>query len=220
MPSTGTGRSSARIPTRVPAWVRALPEAHTTASNPDAALARLLRYLAGGNDVAEPSERRMGDPEMNDVGPAAGSGQRSGKILQGSIRRFLVFTNGKGMQRRAQQAVEQHVAGAAVEVVGLFHALLELNVDVHAELACAGRGEAGEVGLNRARNEHRVGALPRCLAEVELELAHFVAAQHEPRAIVTLDPELDPEGGAEIRRRLERRRCMPEPHSRIRFDTG
>ena len=93
-------------------------------------------------------------------------------------------------------------------------------MDVHAEPARAGRGEAGEVGLHRARDEHGVGAPPLRLAEVELELAHLVASQDEARAIVALDPKLDTQGGAEIRGRLERGRHMAESDSRKRFDTG
>ena len=117
------------------------------------------------------------------------------------------------MQRRAEQPVEQQVARGPVERVGVVDALFELDVHVHPEPARPGGGEAHEVRLHRSGREHRVGAARPRLAEVELELAHLVPAEGQPRAVVALDPQLDAEGRAETRRRVERRWRVAEPDS-------
>ena len=124
------------------------------------------------------------------------------------------------MQGCAEQAVEQHVAGGAVEVIGVVHPLFELDVDVHPELACAGRGEAHEVRLHRPGDEHGIGVVCLRFAEVELELADLVPAHGKPGAIVALDPELDAERRSEIRRAVERSRDMAEPGPWELVDTG
>ena len=105
-------------------------------------------------------------------------------------------------------------------MAGAIDALFELDVRVHPEPARPGRREADEVRLHRPGREHGVGAARPRLAEVELELAHLVPAEGQPRAVVALDPQLDPEGGAEARRRVERRRRVPEPHPRKPVDGG
>ena len=97
---------------------------------------------------------------------------------------------------------------------------LELDVDVHAELARAGRCEAHEVRLHRTGDEHGVGAACPRLAEVELQLSHLVAAEGKPRAVVALDPQLDAERGAEVRGGIERRRCMAQTHPWKPVDCG
>ena len=220
MPDTGIVSPIARMPTRVPAWVSALPEAQITASNPNPRALALLHHLVGGEDVAEPAERRMVDAEMNHVRLASLVGERSGEALQRRIRRCLVLTGRKGMHRRAEQPVEQHVAGGAVESVGVVHPLFELDVDVHPELPRAGGGETDEVRLHRSGDEHGVGAARLRLAEVELELAHLVPAQSEPGAVVALDPQLDAKGRTEVRSGVERGRCVAEPDPRKPVDTG
>ena len=106
--------------------------------------------------------------EMNDVRPASLVRERSGEALQRRIRRRLVLAHRKGMQGRAEQAVEQHVAGGAVEIVGVVYPFFELDVDVHPELARAGRREAHEVRLHRPGDEHGIGAVCPRFAEVEL----------------------------------------------------
>ena len=55
---------------------------------------------------------------------------------------------------------------------------------------------------------------------MELELTHLVAPQRESRAVVALDPQLDAEGGAETRRRVERCRRVAERDSREPVDGG
>ena len=82
----------------------------------------------------------------------------------------------------------------------------------------SGRGEADEVRLHRPGHQHGVGAARLRFAEVELELAHLVPPEGEPRAVVALDPQLDPEGRAELRGRVERRRRVAEADSREPVD--
>ena len=67
MPYTGTASPSARIPTRVPAWVSRAARGADHRVEPDTACPGLLDHLARGKDVAEPAERRMLDAEMNDL---------------------------------------------------------------------------------------------------------------------------------------------------------
>ena len=93
-------------------------------------------------------------------------------------------------------------------------------MDLHAEPARAGGGEAHQVRLHRAGRQHRVGAPRPRLAEVELELAHLVAAEGEAGAVVALDPELDAERGAEVGGGLQRRRRVAEPDPREAGDAG
>ena len=100
-----------------------------------------------------------------------------------------------------------------MESAGVVDALFELDVDVHPEPASPGCGEAGEVRLHRPGHQQGVGAARLRLAEVELELAHLVPPEGEPRAVVALDPQLDPEGRAELRGRVERRRRVAEADS-------
>ena len=107
-----------------------------------------------------------------------------------------------------------------MESAGVVDALFELGVDVHPEPASPGRGEADEVRLHRPGHQHGVGAARLRLAEVELELAHLVPPEGEPRAVVALDPQLDPEGRAEPRGRVERRRRVAEADSREAVDGG
>ena len=187
---------------------------------PDAERPGLRRHLLGSQDVAEPAERRMPGGGVNNVGPAALIREYPGAPLQRRVGRRLVLAHGKRMQRRAEQPAEQQVAGSAVASVGVGDALFELDVDVHPEPASPGRGEAGEVRLHRPGHQHGVGAARLRLAEVELELAHLVSPEGEPRAVVALDPQLDPEGRAELRGRVERRRRVAEADSREPVDGG
>ena len=178
---------------------------------PEASRPRLLHDLVGGHHVTEPAERGMVGAEMDHVRLAPLLGERPGETFQRRIRRRLVLAERKGVQRCAEEAVEQHVAGGAVEGVGVVHPLFELYVDVHPELARPGRGEPHEIRLHRAGDEHRVGGLRPRLAEVELELAHLVPAKGEPRAVVALDPQLDAQRRSEVRSGVERGRRMAEP---------
>ena len=147
---------------------------------------RLLRDLPGGRDVAEPAERRMAGRGVDHVGPASPGRQRLRAHLHRGVRRRLVLALGEGVEGRAQHPVEQQVAGAAVEIVHALDPVLELDVDPHAEPARRRGGDAHQVRLHRPGDQHRVGALRQGLAEVEFELAHLVAAQREPGAVVAL----------------------------------
>ena len=118
------------------------------------------------------------------------------------------------MQRRAEQPVEQQVARSTVEGAGVGDALFELDVHVQPQPARPGRGDAHEVRLHRPGDQHGVGTARPRFAEVELELAHFVPAEGQPRAVIALDPQLDAERRAEPGRGIERRRRVAEPGSR------
>ena len=52
----------------------------------------------------------MGGGEMNHVGPAAFLRKRLCKKVQRRVRRGLVVADREGMQLRAEEPVEQHVA--------------------------------------------------------------------------------------------------------------
>ena len=78
----------------------------------------------------------------------------------------------------------------------------------------------GEPAPASGGDQHRVGAPGAGLAEVELELAHLVAAEGEPGAVVPLDPEIDAERRAEIRSGIDRRRRVAEPDPREAGDAG
>ena len=187
---------------------------------PQAPGPRLLHRLVGGDDIAEPAERRMLDAKMDHIRLAALVGERLGEAIERRIRRRLVLPGRKRMQCRPEQPVDQHVAGGAIEIVGVVHPLFELNVDIHPELARAGGGGAHEVRLHRPGIEHGIGAARLRFAEIELELTHLVPSQGEPGAIVALDPELDAKGGAEVRCGIERRRRMAEPDPGVLVDPG
>ena len=77
-----------------------------------------------------------------------------------------------------------------------------------------------QVRLHRAGDQHRIRAAFLGLAEVELELAHLVAAEREPGAVVALDSEIDAEHRAKVRGGIERRRRMAEPCPREAGDAG
>ena len=76
-----------------------------------------------------------------------------------------------------------------VERAHAVHPIFELDVDCHSEFARSRGGDAHQVRLHRAGDQHRIRAACLGLAEVELKLAHLVAAEREPGAVVALDPE-------------------------------
>ena len=141
----------------------------------------LLRDLFGGEHVAEPAERRMPGGGVDDVGPAALGRQRRRAPFHRRVRRRLVLALRERVQGCAQHPVEQQVAGGAVGLAAVRHPVLELDVDLHAETCARRGGDAHQVRLHRAGDQHRVGAACAGLAEVELELAHLVAAEGEAR---------------------------------------
>ena len=187
---------------------------------PDAETPGLHHHLLGGQDVTEPAERRMPRGRMDHVRAATLVGQRLGAPLQRRVGRRLVLAHGERMQRRAEQPVEQQVARSTVEGAGVVDAFFELDVHVQPQPARPGRGEAHEVRLHRPGDQHGVSAARLRLAEVELELAHLVAPEGQPRAVVALDPQLDAKRRAEVRGRVERRRRVAEPHPRKPVDGG
>ena len=179
----------------------------------------LVHDLFGGEHVAEPAERRMPGGGMDHVGPAALGRERRRAPFHRRVRRRLVLALGEGVQGCAQHPVEQQVAGGAVGLAAVRSPLLELDVDCHPEFAPGRGGDAHQVRLHRAGDQHRVGAPGAGLAEVELELTNLVA-EGEPGAVLALDPEIDAERRAEIRGGIERRRRMAEPDPREAGDAG
>ena len=180
----------------------------------------LLHDLFRGEHIAEPAERRMPGGGVDDVGIAALGRERRRAPFHRRVRRRLVLALREGVQGCAQHPVEQQVAGGAVGLAAVRHPLLELDMDCHAEFARGRGGDAHQVRLNGAGDQHRVGAPGAGLAEVELELAHLVAAEGEPGAVVPLDPEIDAERRAEIRGGIDRRRRVAEPDPREAGDAG
>ena len=71
---------------------------------------------------------------------------------------------------------EQQVAGGAVERAHAVHPIFELDVGLHPEPPRSRGSDAHQVRLHRAGDQHRISAACLSLAEVELELAHLVAA--------------------------------------------
>ena len=187
---------------------------------PDTKSPGLRHHLFGSQDVAETADRRMPRGGVDHVRAAARVSKRLGETLHRRVGRRLVLADRERMQRCAQQPTEQQVSGSPVEGARVVHALFELHVHVHAEAARPGRGEAHEVRLHRPGRQDGVGAARLRLAEVELELTHLVPAEGQARAVVALDPQLDAEGRAEARRRVERRRRVAEPHPREPVDGG
>ena len=180
----------------------------------------LLHDLFGGKHVAEPAERRMPGGGMDDVRIEALGRERRRAPFHRRVRRRLVLALGEGVQGCAQHPVEQQVAGGAVSLAPVRHPVLELDVDCHPEFARGRGGDAHQVRLHRAGDQHRVGVPGAGLAEVELELAHLVAAEREPGAVVPLDPEIDAERRAQVRGGIERRRRVAEPDPREAGDAG
>ena len=180
----------------------------------------LLHDLFRGEHVAEPAERRMPGGGMDHVGPAALGRERRRTAFHRRVRRRLVLALGEGVQGCAQYPVEQQVAGGAVSLAAVSDPIFELDVDCHSEFARSRGGDAHQVRLHRAGDQHRVGAPGAGLAEVELELAHLVAAEREPGAVVPLDPEIDAERRAQARGGIERRRHVAEPDPREAGDAG
>ena len=115
----------------------------------------------------------------------------------------------------AVQVVEQHIAVLRVFARRKSCAVFQQDMAFEAELRRCRRRLARVVGLRRALGDDRVGALARCLAHQEFELAGLVAASGKPRAIVALDPQAWPPQmvGKMLRKpfhRLQRRRQMRE----------
>ena len=204
----------------MPAWVSPAARGADHRVEPDTKSPGLRHHLFGSQDVAEAADRRMPRGGVDHVRAAALVGKRPGETLHRRVRRRLVLTDRERMQRCAQQPIEQQVSGSPVKGARVVHALFELDVRVHPEAARPGRGKAHEVRLHRPGRQHGVGAARLRLAEVELELAHLVAAEGQAGAVVALDPQLDAEGRAQVRGRVERCRRVAEPHPREPLDDG
>ena len=71
-------------------------------------------------------------------------------------------------------------------------------------------GDAHQVRLHRTGDQHRIRTARLRRAKVELKLAHLVAAQGEPGAVFALDPHIDDERRAHVRRGVERRRRVAD----------
>ena len=148
----------------------------------EAAAVQFTAFLKVWRELPHP-RAVINDPENADIPQNASTLM----ALCGSLYRMASdVTLGERMQGRAQHPVEQQVAGRAVGLVHARDPVLDLDMDLHAEPARRRGGDAHQVRLHRPGDQHRVGALRQGLAEVEFELAHLVAAQREPGAVVAL----------------------------------
>ena len=157
---------------------------------------------------------------MDDVGPAALRREHRRAAFHRRVRRRLVLALRERVQGCAQHPVEQQVAGGAVGFATVRHPVIELDVGLHPEPPRGGGGDPYQVRLHRAGDQHRVGAALLSFAEVELDLAHLVAAEREAGAVVALDPQIDAERRAQVRGEIDRRRRMAEPDPREAGDAG
>jgi hypothetical protein len=171
----------------------------------------LRQQLLGAAHVAQRPERRMAGGEVDHIGPAALRAQTVGQRLQRRVGAGFVLAMRIGVQRGAEQPLDQHIARAAVERVVLGDALLLLDVAFHPELRGEGGGEAAVIRLHRAGDQHRIRPLGPRGAEIVVELAHLVAAKGEVEGIVALDQQRRAAiGRREPGRRVERRRPAAE----------
>ena len=108
----------------------------------------------------------------------------------------------------------RHAPDARLVVGGIVprHALLKLNMGVHTELARRRRRRAYKVGLHRAGDQDGVGLGRLGFAHIELELANFVAAERQARAVVAFDvePQVAAKRRRQVRHFLDRRRQVGE----------
>ena len=178
----------------------------------------LLRQLPSRNHITESAKRRVVGPQVDDERVFSGSREMLGKLLHGSIGRRLVLPHRERRQARTQQLIQQHIAGMPVALVHVRHAIFQLDVDIQSLGAGGGRGGAHKVRLHGAGDQQRVRILRDRGTQVELQLAHFVAAGGEPGAVVALYVEIDAQRFTQGRSMIQRRRDMPElyPGKRVK----
>ncbi len=126
-----------------------------------------------------------------------------------------VGASGNVMQRAAEQAVQQHVAGDPIVRLRVAGAVLEQDLARQPEPGRGRGGLPGVIGLRGALRDDDVGLLRQRLAHQVLELARLVAAGREPRAVVALDPQLRPaERPRQVGHRLQRGRRVRQSDAR------
>ena len=101
------------------------------------------------------------------------------------------------MDFRAQEPVQEHVAGAEIGGIFLGHTPFQLNHGKPAELARRRRGQADEVGLDGPGDQEGIGFFRLGGAAIVFELTYLVAAHGQRQGIVTLGQKLDPQAGSQ-----------------------
>ena len=137
----------------------------------------LAIQLQGRVNIAKRAQGRMAGTEGNDIGPAALRAEICRQIAERRIRTGLIFAFGIGAPGRAQQVVEQHIAGCHVNWIVLRHPLFQLDICRHAEFYCGRAGEAHEIRLHRPGDQHAIGLRRSGGPEIILQLPHLVAAK-------------------------------------------
>ena len=149
--------------------------------------------------------------EVDHIGRVPAGAQVGGDLLKLGVGPGLVLAVGVGVQRRAQQALDQQVARRAVERGVMRHPLFQLDVALHAQTRGEGGAEPAKIRLHRAGDQHGVRALLTGGAEIKFELANLVAAEGQRMGVVTFDVEARPADLAfEVRQPLQRSRVGRE----------
>ncbi len=155
--------------------------------------------LGGGLHVAQGAEPG-GPAAMHAVRRRTLVAQATADLVDAAIGRGPVGIPGE-VQPRAGELGERVVAhGSTRGRVAEAH-----EGRVEAPGAGGERGEHRPVALRAAGGDEVVAALGQRVGEQELQAAHLVAAEPEPRQVVALEPDLDAEPFGEPRREVQRR---------------
>ncbi len=153
------------------------------------------------------------------IGAAAGNEIRASAIAAELIRDppgFGVHVEAglPVFERRAEDAIEKHVARVLVLAIGVGHAPLEQRVAIEPVTARGGGRLANVIRLHGALGDDHVGALGERFADQELQLAGLVASACEAGAVIALDPDIrTADLRAQPRHRLERCGLMTQAHA-------
>ena len=88
------------------------------------------------------------------------------------------------------ESVQEDIAGIEVGEVWFEYAIFKQQLTAQARLGCCSRALAGVIGLHRALGDDGICVLRYGVRHQELQLAGFVTAAGEPRAIVPFDIDL------------------------------
>ena len=149
----------------------------------DAKSPRLFVDLGCGAHIAQAAQPRMPSDRDEVVRPNPGRAtKRASRIAVSTVMPPLSTANGYEMQLRAQEVVQQQVAGrpsrAALEVE---------KMRLHPHSSRRRRGEPGMVRLQPAERHHPVCPPRLGVGQQILQLARLVAAQPRPDLVVALD---------------------------------
>ena len=130
---------------------------------------------------------RIGTPAGDGIDLAAGGGELFAELRQLAVH---VRIRPAALDGGTVENVEQHVGVLRVIEIRLAGTVLQQHVTGHAEPRRRSRRLARMVGLGRPLRDDRIGPLGLRRGHQVFELAGFVAAGREARAIVALDPDL------------------------------